>query len=425
MNHIAISNHRREKGQSLVEVALFLPIFLIMLAGLIEVSQLVITQNRVSQAARVSSRFGAGGGQDEGMVVVALNTVTQTLGMEPEQWDMWVVRGRVNPQGTAVDPATWEFNHAYGISNTLRFNVINEAQIQAQVIQELQRGVSNPGDYPAQVGGIQFVGLYALHDISSILGLKAIPYLTDLYTIRGFSIMRQTNDRVVVTNGCSAFPIAVHHLTRSVTPPGTGANPYPPANQFDYPSPPPTYASFTNHRPDIPLSEAKTGDVFFVQQGFGSGNFGWTAWNQGISVNANTLARSLTWPGDSIDYVNRGDGGQPATPLYPWVVRGYVNPVDTSDISMHIGDWVAANTGSINSSAVNAQLQGHINKKRELRLLIWNNSEQQGSNGRYQIIGFAVFKLHGYRLSQAAGGSWILAEFIKWDNSCGQVNPTP
>lgn len=426
MNRTRIHNRRREKGQSLVEVALFLPIFLVMLAGLIEVSQLVITQNRVSQAARVSSRFGAGGGQDEGMVVVALNSVTQTLGMTPAEWDMWVVRGQVNEQGTAIEADTWEFNHAYGISNTVDFNQIDEAVIQTQVMDELQRGVSNPGDYPALVGGIQFVGLYALHDINSILGLDAIPYLTDLYTIRGFSIMRQTSDKVVVTNGCDAFPIAVHYLTRSVTPPDSGANPYPPANQFTYPNNPPTYNSFIPpHRPDIPLMEAREGDIFFVQQGFGAGNFGWTAWNQGIAVSANTLADSLTWPGDSIDYTNYGDGGQPATPLYPWVVRGYVNPIDTSDIAMHVGDWVAANTGSVNSNAVNNRLQGHIDRDRNLRLIIWNDSAQTGSNGRYQIMGFAIFKLHGYRLSQAQGGSWILAEFIKWDNSCGQVDVTP
>lgn len=425
MNDTPIHNRRREKGQSLVEVALFLPIFLVILAGLIEVSQLVITQNRVSQAARVSSRFGASGGQDEGMVVVALNTVTQTLGMTPAEWDMWVVRGQVNEQGTAIEPDTWEFNHAYGISNTLRFNDIDEATIQAEVMDELQRGVSNPGDYPALVGGIQFVGLYALHDINSILGLDAIPYLTDLYTIRGFSIMRQNSDRVVVTNGCDAFPIAVHQLTRSVNPPNAGGNPYPAASQFDYPSTPPTYASFTRHRPDIPLRDAREGDVFFVQQGFGSGNFGWLAWNQGINVSATTLAGSLTWPGDSIDYTNHNDGGQPATPLYPWVVRGYVNPMDTSDIAMHIGDWVAANTGSVVSNGVRTTLNGHIDKGRQLRLLIWNDAAQQGSNGRYQIIGFAVFRLHGYSLDQGGGGSWILAEFISWDTSCGQIDVTP
>ena len=58
-NYPAPHSSWKEKGQSLVEVALFLPIFIIVLAGLIEVSQLVITQNRVSQAARTAARTKA------------------------------------------------------------------------------------------------------------------------------------------------------------------------------------------------------------------------------------------------------------------------------------------------------------------------------------------------------------------------------
>ncbi len=429
-----VNNRRREKGQSLVEVALFLPIFLVILAGLIEVSQLVITQNRVSQAARVASRFGANGGQDEGMVIVALNSITQTLGMAEDEWDLWVVRGEVNEAGTAIVDATWEFNHAYGISNTVRFSSIDEDAIKTQVLDELQAVLpSSPSsnDYEDMVGGIEFVGLFALHDIESILGLDAIPYLTDLYTIRGFSYMRQIGETTVVTNGCDAFPIALRTDIRSVTPPNQGGNPYPPANEFDYPDgrhgapPPPEYTDFIYHRPNIPLDEAREGDIFFVQQGFGSGNFGWLAWNQGIAVSANTLANSLNWPGDSVDYVDHNDGGQPATPLYPHVVRGYVNPMDTSDLDMQIGDWVAANTGSINSNAMNDVLEDHIDKERQLRLIIWDDSAQTGSNGMYRLSGFGVFRLHGYHLSQGQGGSWILAEFIRLDNSCGQPVATP
>lgn len=412
----------RERGQSLVEVALFLPVFIVILAGLIEVSQLVITQNRVSQAARVSSRFGANGGQNDGMAIVALNSVTQTLQMGDDQWDMWVVRGEIDSTGTAFVPGTWEFEHVYGISNTVSYTDIDETTIQNEIFGDLQAN-----NLPSN--NIKVVGLYALHDVESILGLDALPFLNDVYTIQGFSIMRQLGDVVEQTNGCAAFPIAVHHGVRSVNPPGAGSNPYPNPGDFDNNNPP-AYDDFVNnpppHRPDIPLLDAKAGDVYYVQQGFGSGNFGWLRWNNGINVSANTLAGSLSWPGDSLDYADHGDGGQPATPLYPHVVRGYVNPDDTSDLALNIGDWVAANTGSINSNAVRTILREHITKAsegRELRLIVWDTARNPGSNGEYQIYGFAIFKLHGYHLSQSQGGSWILAEFMRWDTSCGQVAP--
>ncbi len=420
-----VNNRRREKGQSLVEVALFLPIFLVILAGLIEVSQLVITQNRVSQAARVASRFGANGGQDEGMVIVALNSITQTLGMAEDEWDLWVVRGEVNEAGTAIVDATWEFNHAYGISNTVRFSIIDEDAIKTQVLDELQAVLpSSPSsnDYEDMVGGIEFVGLFALHDIESILGLDAIPYLTDLYTIRGFSYMRQTGETTVVTNGCDAFPITVSYLARSVTPPGQGSNPYPDESDFTGPANPPEYDDFIYHRPDIPLVQAREGDVFYIFEGFGSGNFGWLRWNTGLSGNTGTTADSLGWPGDSKDYTDAGNcGSNCPTPLYPHLVRGYVNPDDTSDLNLNINDWVLANTGVSNSSSLRNILNQHISRTRNLRLIVWDESRGSGSNGAYKIYGFAVFELKGYSLQHG----WILAEFVRWDTSCGQEANLP
>ena len=101
---------------------------------------------------------------------------------------------------------------------------------------------------------------------------------------------------------CKVFPIAIHESIRSVTPPGEGGLPYPEAAEFEYPDPPPAYESFINHTPSHILDNAQEGDVFFLRNGFGAGNFGWLLWNQGRPANANTLATSLTWPGDNDDY---------------------------------------------------------------------------------------------------------------------------
>ena len=60
-----------------------------------------------------------------------------------------------------------------------------------------------------------------------------------------------------------------------------------------------------------------------------------------------------------------------------------------------------------------------------MRFLVYDpgTSTGNGVNARYLISGFVVLRLHGYRLQ--GNDSWILAEFISWDDSCGQVTNLP
>ena len=402
---------KREFGQSLVEVALFLPIFVILIAGVVEISQLLITKNRVSTASREAARFAANGGEDEGLKIVALNTMTQTLNMDENLWDIWAVRGKVNDDASDIEE--WEFNHIYGLGETEAYSDVNGTAIQGQVLNQL-RETGDPS-------GTRFAGTYVQHDVETILGLEQLPYLQDFNSVSSLNVMRITGRTVVQTEGCSGFPIAVHVGARSVTGEDSGGNPYPDPDEFDYPDPPPDYDDFYLHDENVPLEDAEEGYLYLLQNGFGNGNFGWLHWNEGRPADANRLAESLSWPGDSNDYSDHGDSQiYAAADAYPWIVRGYVEPGDPSDTSMHIGDWVAANTGSVNANQVRSALEENIDKERTLRLIIWDDSAQQGNNGRYRIKGFATFKLIGYRLSQGQGGSWILGEFVRWDNTCGQ-----
>ena len=166
----------------------------------------------------------------------------------------------------------------------------------------------------------------------------------------------------------------------------------------------------------MPLLNAQPGQIFLLDNGFGPGNFGWLVWNEYINASAATLANSLTWPGDSTDYSDHGDGGT-IPPGFTHVVRGFIEPGDPTDTEMHIGDWVEASTGSINSNSVRTALNDNIANGRTLRLPVWNNSQQQGMDAQYQISGFAIFRIAGYSL---ATPSWILLEFVSWDTSCGQ-----
>jgi hypothetical protein len=399
---------KKQRGQSLVEVALFLPIFVMLIAGVVEISQLVITQNRVSNAARTASRFGANGGEDEGIVLVALNSVTQTLEMDENRWDIWTIHGETNSAGTGFDE--WTFNHTYGISQTQLFTDVSESAIQQQILGELQ--TNEQGSVSTSIAGdLNFVATYVLHDVDSIIGLDAFPALAEVSSAEALSVMRVTGLNLEPTKGCDAFPIAVHRDIRSVSPPGTGANPFPDPNDFSNksPTPLPEYVNFTNHVPDIPLDQAQEGYLYKIKNGSNPGSFGWLVWNDVISADANTLKDSLTWPGDSQDYTP-GPGGKFA---------GYQEPGDPTDRAMNIGDWVKSSTGSINSSGARGVFNEHIDIERQLRVIIWDTHTKVTGDDLYRISGFAIFRMLGYSLDQS-DGSWILAEFIRWDDSCGQ-----
>jgi hypothetical protein len=407
-----VPEQQPQKGQSLVEVALFLPILIIIIAGVVEVSQLLITQNRVNTASRAAARFGANGGEDEGMRRVVLSNVTQTLDLDEALWDVWIVRGQVNEDGNAIDD--WQFEHIYGISNTVRFDAVDEDALRQRVLDELSVDGRSAAD-------LRFVGNYVQHDVDTILGLNALPMLDGYNSVSSLNVMRIVGETLEASRGCDAFPIAVDYTVRSVTPPNTGSNPYPNAGDFWSPANPRVYESFASHRPEIPLKDARPGDVFRIWNGAGAGNFGWLSWNSGINASATTLEASLSWPGNSQDYFNHRDGGKVVAADYDHVVRGFVDYYDNSDTSLGIGNWVSGNQGAVNSDAVRNVMTQHVSRDRTLRLIVFDETrDATGNNAHYRLYGFANFKLHGHNLTRNNTGGWVLAEFRGWDTSCGQ-----
>lgn len=402
----------KQRGQSLVEVALFLPILIIIIAGVVEVSQLLITQNRINSASRAAARFGANGGENEGMRRVILGNVTATLDLNEALWDIWVMRGEVNDAGNTIEQ--WEFEHVYGISNTVRFSEVDQDLIRQRVLNQLAESGRSAAD-------LNFVGTYVQHDVNTLLGLDALPWLQGYNSVASLNVMRIISQTAEVTRGCDAFPLSINEFNRSATPPGSGgSNAYPTA--FTNGSPQPEYTSFNQHQPDVPLREAQPGYVYALREAQDSGGFGYLRWNQGDAGNSNTLARSLAWPGNSQDYTDHGHpynnygivAGQ--TFLYP--VRGYLEPGDPTDTSMNIGDWVWGTTGNMNANNVLTEMMAHINKDRHVRVIVYDEKVGTGSNGQYKISGFATFKIHAIFTVGSEKG--IVAEFIQWDNSCGQ-----
>jgi hypothetical protein len=214
--------------------------------------------------------------------------------------------------------------------------------------------------------------------------------------------------------GCASFPIGIQAAARSAFPPGTGSgNDYPASGDFHPTSLQPLYLQFPNHMPDLPLAEAQEGYIFKLPNGNGSGNMIWLVWNNVINSSSSTLANSLVIPGNSTDYTNVGSGS--VTPLYPFIVHGYVNPFDTLDLIMQPDDWVTINNGAVSSLDLRTQINDHILNGRELRLPVWDTIQVQGSNVYAHMVQFATFRLHGHNLSQGGGPSWLLVEFVRWE----------
>lgn len=402
-----------QQGQSLVEVALFLPLVLILIAGVTEIGQMLLTSNRVQTVVRAATRFGSNGGEDQGMVVVGLNAVTQTLELDSTRWDMWVIRGQINDQGTGIDD--WEFNHAYGDSLTQLFGSVDEAEVRQDVLASLQEDYGQAG-----AADLQFVGSYAIFDAESILGFEQ--FLGDVYSVRALNVMR-TFPTSVATNGCTAFPIAVEEASRSL---GEDGNPFPTWTNQTYPQAGPTAPTindFPDHRIGIPLRDAREGYLYYIQEGNEPGGFGWLTWNEGVQQSANVLQDNLTWPGRSNDYhTDLGGNGVPGSG-FDHDVYGFIENGDPTDTSLHLGDRVTQHTGAVNSNGVRTTMEEHVDNGRTLRFIVWRDGETggSGSNAWYNVVGFVVMRLHGHKLSNN-GNSWVLAEFIRWDDSCGQVN---
>ena len=76
MKLLRAKSHKRQEGQSVVEFALVLPIFILLLMGMIEFGRIWMTMNVLSSASREGARIAAVTGPDASRVN---NTVQSAL----------------------------------------------------------------------------------------------------------------------------------------------------------------------------------------------------------------------------------------------------------------------------------------------------------------------------------------------------------
>jgi Flp pilus assembly protein TadG len=444
-NNIMVENvHGRcrgiaARGQSLVETALFLPVLLLLIAGAVEVSNLLVTQNRVTTAARVATGYGAANfsGDDwtnadwpGAMVGVAFNNVTDTLDLSPQLWDIWTIKATLNPAGDAFVQWTAVHAHVGAVVSEDTWTTM-EGQIQSDVLAAL-----NPDEE-----GLEIVATVAFHNRRSLLGLDYFN-IGPLTRVRGLSVMRV--DTRPPYEACGAFPIAVSANNRSVfptnfsgeLPQGAELWPFDPSAPGNYnnpqyhwlgksdspPAPYPVYTTigangeYPRNDPGVLLPEASPGDIFLTKQSSESagGGFGWLRWNIDPSAgNATTLGTNLVYPGNSNTYYN---------PPY-------------SDDGLNQGDILGIATGSMNPAIVRSLMREHVDTLgRTLRLIVftpptpqYNNGDMfgdsqgtiltGGSNDQYELYGFVVVRVLAWYLP--GDKDWLLFEFVRFDDGCG------
>jgi hypothetical protein len=219
------------------------------------------------------------------------------------------------------------------------------------------------------------------------------------------------------TQACSAFPLAPFTGIRSLTQAAYNQL----AASVSYPFTLPAYDSFPHHADDVPMLLAQPGYLYQVR--FDSTTGFWLRWNSGIVDGSTTLANSFTWPGDTLDYADHGDGGT-ALPPFPHVVRGFMEAGDSSDQSLNAGDYVPLNVmAALTETALQTVLQEQIDLNRVLRLPLTgdNTPAWVGGGPAVQTSAFGLFRIVGY--SESDG--WLLLTFAGWDESCGQTAVPP
>lgn len=397
------------------------------------------TQNRVTTASRAAAGFGATNIDPSdsqvisntlnNMSLVVLNTVTETLDLSPELWDIWSIYAQTKISSTS--PVTVTFTvftdtHVYG-----NHNVVSTAEW-ATLVQDVRGDIRQAileecTVNPNCTGDIKVVASVPFYNLDTILGLPIWQW-TGFRTVRGLTVMR-IGERALNT-GCPLIPIAVHLGQYSLYPSdwtcGHG-DPNPPCDvtlwrgpwnagttwfnqdpvykfptNFDSTPTPLPYMnnitntlvlSTTNYKDNVPgvplqMAQGSSGNIYTATLGTGPGSFGWITWDGSNP--------SLTYPGDfrnkypgSNSDLNDGDG----------------------DGVLEIGEWVQdASPISIGG------FQAYIDDELKPAIIIYENK----IGSKYQVYGFANIEILGFNSSK----DWILFRIVQWPSEqC--IPPTP
>lgn len=154
--------------------------------------------------------------------------------------------------------------------------------------------------------------------------------------------------------------------------------------------------------------EKSIGTEIQIRQGGGSGNFGWLKWNNDGPTDPDVNANTNSEQYLASAIVNPNLS-----------VLDYENAINETDHILDINDWIWGSTGQIASQNVIDEAIGD-DIPRTVTLPVWDIVAGVGSSQRYHIVGFALVRITG--LDFQGSDKWITGDFMGWDLDCPQTD---
>ena len=302
----------RQRGQSLVELALTTPILLLIMAGTLEVTNMITLYNELLAATREAGRLAAQGAPDSNLWPVFTQALNGTaINQSSPDLVAWVVRPSINDCSAGTCNAGWANGSTtdWGIS----VNCINPAGCNGEsspitpdvVWNGLAKGT--PSNDFSNYSNQTFAVVISSYNAPTLLNLKLNLFGAQwgrsdgkfpIYTYIVFRQEVSSQSASDLAGGCSSYPIAL-----------------------DFTQIPP--AQYAPGAPAFPLSLSTQGFYFLA----------WHSTQTGSNTLTSAIAGyqpigSLVSPGTSQPSIPTGNTGN------------YVNPFDGTDSQLRRGDWV-------------------------------------------------------------------------------------
>jgi hypothetical protein len=283
-----------ERGQSLVEAAFFLPILFLIMVGLIETSNAIMSYMRLSSAVQEGAQFGAACGTDDGIAEVIFDSTPLRDAVTPDNTDGYVVHAEVDDDGQ-VDG--WRESHIYG--NGPAESGLTPEEIEERLSRSQAQGVGGSG------GRQGVLVIHVRHKPGSLLGFPGVSTVSQRVTLQASSVMPVSGSDSARKGsqwpqGCAAYPLALH-------------------------------ASLLEGAYKGQLLEA-------IPNGTKEGNFGWLRWLESWPATTETLAKALRYPGTSQDPHIGYHGGE-GVYVGDWVPEGNDPSGDESLVMAELGEY--------------------------------------------------------------------------------------
>ena len=391
-------------------------------------------------------RFGSRGGSDQGIQLSSYAVLTQTMPIDNlELWDVFVVRGTVNTDGTGWVDNSFSVNPIYGggkselyrdvVSSTypisLSLEILDglQTRIDADNNTVTYAGAGNE-DGRRQAAGEEIVGVIMSYKAETILGVEDYFGQDVEITSEKYMTVHAVSEQ---TRGCDVYPIAISSSARGFeaekrdnekdgqlyyTQTSTNYQPQVEAignlARYDYPTDAKGLDQLHWRNFRIPsgngvprsVDDALEGDIFILEAGTA---FEWVFY--GNNPADSTTAIDMVWPGNSRIYDS----------------YNFSFPDSSPGEGLHIGDRIKHATNNAienNQGRVGnawGSVEPHIDVGRSIRIPVINFQDfDTASSDNFKIASFLIVKLLGHGTLEN-GTKFLAAEVVKVDTSCGQV----